>query len=268
MFADFTVFPSKQAASIVNRIDTQGYYAYFSNDASLGWLEERLINPKRYRLFYEGDIIDEVGKRPLEPPLLAIKTLEDYDDWDRVCDWVCATILSDGVVTAPMQFFERPTRLKLESNIPGEERLVDGIKSHVLSIPPDPIDLKSGYEFDSYYDEALDTKYYSVIAPSSEVPFTVVVYHFSCKDDSYFFSDIYASSAWAANRLDCRYDFTFLQQLWKHLGLPGEFTMDVVKRRVDACYPDRVTDPDDLEPEPSVYRRSMADVMKMKRKRT
>ena len=67
--------------------------------------------------------------------------------------------------------------------------------------------------------------------------------------------------------MECRYDFHFLTVLWNHLNLPGEFTMDIVKRRVDACYPDRVKDINELEAEPSVYRRPMLDVIAMKRKR-
>jgi len=83
---------------------------------------------------------------------------------------------------------------------------------------------------------------------------------FSSRGDEYFFSDVYGSKAWDSNRMECRYDFLFLQNLWSHLGLDGEFTMDVLKKRVDRCYPGegRVA-----ESEPIVYRSHLEDVEKL-----
>jgi len=103
-------------------------------------------------------------------------------------------------------------------------------------------------------------KLFEVKRPRTEKPFTVLVDCFSQRGDEYFFSDVYGSKAWDSNRMECRFDFLFLQNLWTHMGLDGEFTMDVLKKRVDRCYPGegRVA-----ESEPIVYRSPLESVEKL-----
>lgn len=270
MFVDFFVFDTQKAAFIINKLEQEGFNVYASNDCSDNWLKTHFNNEKRYRLYFDMfEIVSgKCGDYPYESPVLAISVLEDYNEWLNVDLWIKGCIFGEfeNSITSEDLNFDKPATQHRVSPAIGVETVIDGIKSQVLSTPPDDIDLKDGYKYQSYYNEALDTKYYEVIAPSSETPFTVVVYNFKQKDDTFLFSDIYASNSWGRNRRECRYDFDFLKALWKHLGLPGEFTMDIVKRRVDACYPDRVKRVEDLESEPSVYRRPMADVMNMKRK--
>lgn len=270
MIPDFYVFNTPKASDLITNIEVMGFNAYVSGKSDDTWLSERFTNPKRYILFWDEDRYGHVGDYPFEEPILCISLLEDYDDWANVVTWVHCEIIRlfpSGNITPEMLNFQLPSTQRREYNPPGEEVIIDGLKSHVLSTPPDEIDLKKGYSFNSFYDELYDVKYFEVYSPSSPTPFTVVVYAYSRKDDSWLFSDIYASNAWGRNRMESRYDYDFLRVLWKHLCLPGEFTMDVVKRRVDACYPDRVKNLDSLETEPSVYRRPMAEVMNMKRKR-
>lgn len=269
MVPEFYVFDTSQACKIILNIEYIGFNAFVC-EKGLPSLTERLINPKRYRVFYGEDYCcGFLGDYEHETPLLCISVDEDIDKWDDIIIWTKRVIMDGGnsEITAEDLRFERPFTLRREFKPPGEEVVIDGVKSHVLSIPPANIDLKDGYDYHSFYDEIMDIKYYEIKSPSSETPFTVVVYNFSKKDDSWLFSDIYASNAWASNNMECRYDFHFLTVLWKHLNLPGEFTMDVVKRRVDACYPDRVKDINELETEPAVYRRAMLEVIGMKRKR-
>ncbi len=254
MVPDFYVFDTNQACNLIINIEYLGFNVYVC-EKGLSSLTERLTNENRFRVFCSEDLV----------PTFCIVVDEDILEES----WVKTVLINGGSsTTKPEDFnFQRPFTLKREYKPPGEEVIIDGIKSHLLSTPPADIDFKGGYNYHSFYDETLDIKYYEIKSPSSETPFTVVVNNFKLKDDSWLFSDIYASSAWASNNMECRYDFHFLTVLWKQLKLPGEFTMDVVKRRVDACYPDRVKTVNDLESEPSVYRRSMLEVIGMKRKR-
>lgn len=270
MFVDFYAFPSEKALQIVTKIESIGFNVFVSDDPSMSWLNLHFDNEKRYRLYY--DMFEIVGgtkeSYPFEKPILAISATEDGTKWEEVDDWVKGFIFNEHTTSLSTNElgFDKPSVQRRKSEKIGEETVIDGEKVFVLSTPPSDIDLKNGYKFQCHHDEMLDTKYYEVIAPSSETPFTVVVYNFSKKDDSYFFSDIWASNAWGRNRMESRYDYDFLVALWKHLKMPGEFTMDVVKRRVDACYPDRVKDINELESEPTVYRRAMSQVTEMKRK--
>lgn len=270
MIVDFLVFDTPKAAFIINALEQEGFNVYASNNASESWLKKRYINEKRYRLYFDmfEVVSGKCGDYPYETPIFAISVPEDYDEWLNVDLWVKGGIFKEfenSITTQDLNFDKPSTQHRVSQTI-GVETVIDGVKSNVLSTAPSDIDLKSGYKYQCYYDEPFDTKYYEVIAPSSETPFTVVVYNFSKKDDTFLFSDIYASNAWGRNRMECRYDYDFLVALWQHLGLPGEFTMAVVKRRVDACYPDRVKKVEDLETEPSIYRRPMSEVMNMKRK--
>jgi len=140
------------------------------------------------------------------------------------------------------------------------ERLVHDVEP-VISMAPEALpSVDEPYSFRCKLFEEYDVKLFEVKRPRTEKPFTVLVDCFSSRGDEYFFSDVYGSKAWDSNRMECRYDFLFLQNLWSHLGLDGEFTMDVLKKRVDRCYPGegRVA-----ESEPIVYRSHLEDVEKL-----
>ena len=268
MIPEFYVFKTEKAAELIKNIEYIGFNAFVSGKSDEYWLRERFTNPKKYLLFWDPNRFGNVGAYN-DTPLLCISFQEEYDNWVDLVVWIQAEIFKEkeSEITVEDLDLQRPATQRREYVPPGEEVVIDGLKSHVVSYPPQEVDLKKGYSFDSIYDETYDVKYFEVYSPSSETPFTVVVNNYSKKDDTWLFSDIFASNAWARNNMESRYDFHFLTVLWKHLGLPGEFTMDVVKRRVDACYPNRVKDIKDLEPEPQVYRRPMSEVMGMKRKR-
>lgn len=140
------------------------------------------------------------------------------------------------------------------------ERLVHDVEPVISMAPEELPSVDEPYSFRCKLYEEYDVKLFEVKRPRTEKPFTVLVDCFSSRGDEYFFSDIYGSKAWDSNRMECRYDFLFLQNLWGHLGLDGEFTMDVLKKRVDRCYPGegRVA-----ESEPIVYRSPLESVEKL-----
>jgi hypothetical protein len=113
------------------------------------------------------------------------------------------------------------------------------------------------------YVEANDTKYYEVKRSNAKLPFTVAISNFKKgeKDDAWFFTDIYGSNDWDYNRIESKYDFTFLQALWRKMGLVGEFNIKLVQRRVESCYIDKIEPGTLPQLEPIVYRRDMDHVI-------
>lgn len=134
-------------------------------------------------------------------------------------------------------------------------------KGMLQSIKPEFKKLGSNYAFREYLILERDTMLYEIVRPSTLLPFTVVIEKFSKKGPVYLFTDIYGSNEWDMNRSECRFDFIFLQNLWMFLKMDGEFTMSIVKKRVDACYPNRLSEGEVPETEPIVYRRSIENVL-------
>jgi len=136
--------------------------------------------------------------------------------------------------------------------------LIDGV---VVSMKPD-MEPVGAYFLDTRYIEDLDIKVYQV-TKTGVVPFTIVVRDWSKKGDKYFFSDIYGSNDWDKNRTSDRFDFPFLQDQWKVMGLDGEFTMQVVKDRIEECTPsaDKIKMGILPEAEPEIYRKCIDSVV-------
>jgi hypothetical protein len=152
----------------------------------------------------------------------------------------------EEVQPGPVSWFDRPEVLKAEN----------GVES--ISQPPEYEQIKEPYEFEMQYCDPRDTMLYSVRRPGTDEPYTVVVEQWTKKGHEAFFTDIYGARSWDQNRTNCRFDFTFLQKIWKHLQLPGEFSIQLVKEKIERCYPRPGQVP---EPEPVVYRRPIREVL-------
>jgi hypothetical protein len=135
------------------------------------------------------------------------------------------------------------------------------------NIPPELPAIDGEYRFRTFHAEKLDIKLYEVTRPGTEKPFTVVVNDVSAKGDLYFFTDIYGSKEWDMNRRECRFDYLFLTNLWEHLKMPGEFSMNYLKERTDRCYPGKLAEGQMPEAEPIVYRKSLEDVKQVLKRR-
>ena len=121
----------------------------------------------------------------------------------------------------------------------------------VYTMKSEPPAIVGAYILDTKFIEDLDIMIYQVVKPMTLDPFTVVVREWSKYGHKRFFSDIYGSVDWDKNRSTDRFDYPFLVYQWQEFGMPGEFTMDVVKERVDGCFPKAGRVPDS---EPEVYR--------------
>lgn len=270
----FDVFDTEYSLNAITKLEKEGYSCFYNSKADFNFIKAHYSNNNTHTLYWlhngvlisckSSEIEITCGEESL--PIFAVLFNEEVnsDEWDIVNHWLRYVFMygpkpPKDIVSKTIL---KPITTKRSYTPDGEYVIVEGLPGTCLSIPPQDIDLKNGYEFKRYFDEGGDTMYYEIISPSSPIPFTVVVKDFHSKSDEWLFSDIYASNAWASNRMECKYDFVFLQELWKHLKLDGEFTMDVVKRRVDACYPDRCAPGVLPSPEPLVYRRSIDQVVK------
>jgi len=271
----FTVFDTFISSEVITKIENQGHVCVYNN-CEKDRIYHLFPNEQTFKVFY----INKIGliqvsmmnsseyKNMYSTPNFAISFEEPVskDMWECIRIW-CTVVfygnnndIENSFETAN-KFMVKPSIQKQENVLQGTPRVVDGLKSTVISMAPSKIDLKEGYFFQKMYDEGSDIMYYEVIAPSSELPFTVVVVNYSQKDDSWFFSDIYGCYSWDSNRMGCRHDYQFLVFLWKALKLPGEFTFEVVKKRVDGCYPSRCLPGILAQAEPIVYRKSLSQVV-------
>ena len=166
MIPDFYVFNTPYAAEIIKNIESIGFNAFVSSKSDHSWLAERFINKNRYLVFWDPDRYGHLEEEYLDDPLLVISLPEDCKDWGLVARWIQAEIFNLMEETSALELlgFEKPETQKRDYTPPGEEVILDGLKSHVLSIPPAEIDLKDGYSFQCFYDEFYDVKYYEVIA--------------------------------------------------------------------------------------------------------
>lgn len=176
----------------------------------------------------------------------------------------------DKVVPGPYRYFivvPEPVTEEMWEEVqgPGEVSWFDkpdvlkgGNDVKCVSHPPQYEPITEPYEFETYYIEERDTMLYTVKRPGTAEPYTVVVFPWKEKGHEAFFTDIYGARSWDHNRMECRFDFSFLQECWKRLHLPNEFTIDLVKEKIARCYPREGIIP---EAEPKVYRRGWQEVV-------
>jgi hypothetical protein len=252
MIPSFVIL-DRESGELVKKIEGLGFSTFFREYQGPEWFMDQFPDNGTSSLSHDKKFV------------ITFAETVSSEIWVKIWEWLENQFEGKGEECVLENFvIERPSTQHRDYFPPGEVKEIDGEKVHVLTHPPEEIDL-GNYSYKDYYDEAIDTKYYEVVAPGREIPITVVVANFSSKSDVFLFSDIYACNAWDSNKTYCRYDFLFLKKLWHHLGLEGEFGIEVVKRRVDACYPDRCGGV--LEAEPVVYLKSMDFVIGFSRKR-
>jgi len=258
------VFESERSAEIIKAFETIGfaphYDAYHLNDKN--WFREQLKCP--HRLFsYDYDlhhytVKDIENNTPLFFIAFDDTMLVNDTDWYAIYQW-CKKHIFDA--TVDLMYLDRVETLierpdKLYANI--------GHKIPEKVIVPTYAQIKEPFKFRFQYLESRDTMVYELVRPSYEdkvfKPFTVVVFPYSSKGHKYFFSDIYGSKEWDFNRIECRFDYSVLQEIWKDLGLDGSFTMQVVKDRIDLCYPCEANNFMPF-PEPIIYRKDLESVV-------
>ena len=264
------VFETNNSAVLLRLFDEYACYYDAKHGKDYNWFSSNVKENSRLYAVASGEVnLYDYQVRDLTEDMsfsadfmivFAEYEVVDEDQWDEI--WSHLSLLLQGKETVPPEWFEKPSREKL--SLDSEEGpLTDefGFVGKCCSIRPDYKKMEGFYGFQSYFIDDRDTMLYQITRPGELLPFTVVVEKFSVYGVKRLFTDIYGSSDWDYNRQDCRFDFTFLQNLWTHLGLEGEFTTELVKARVDACYPGRLGEGIAPETEPIVYRRSIENVL-------
>lgn len=139
---------------------------------------------------------------------------------------------------------------------------------------PHPTDtLEIGYEDDDgdgnedddvpgvvYYFRTLpmprcDVMLYEVTKPHVDQPFTAVIFNFSQRGHTPFFSSLFICSQWGTTQTD----IDFLHKAWNLLEMEGPFDIhEIMHRGVSECFPSP-TNGYTPSAEPIVYRRTMEE---------
>lgn len=277
------VFDSKWSNMLVENFEAARLNPFFNARVKdIEWFKKNMVAGK-HRVYWVHDQklydyeIDVNAEIDILPHFCIIFNDEiGADIWKGIKMWLEAEVLSfnseffkTDEFLAIDKFITRIERQKNAFITEGDDVVYEGLKGKCLKIEPEDLQ-KPEYEFRCKYVASNDTKFYEVKRSNTKLPFTVVLKNFvlTKKTDEYFFTDIYGSRDWDYNRRECKYDFSFLCKLWKELGLVGEFTMEIVKKRIDSCYIERIPVGEVPAAEPIIYRRCMADVISsiMKRK--
>jgi hypothetical protein len=290
MIPNITVFQSGIEADLINKFHTLGYKPYYDSKhgRNEAWLREMLTG--NHRLFtwsmmgnfdyawyaYEVNEIEKYGFPSFMIIYDNVTEMSD-DDWRAIHAWVKFRMNNEPtfgpIISHAESLLEKPTTLMMnlkseDSNIDNEkyEFVENGVKKQVTICPPEI--KQREYEFRRKLVGEWDCMFYELtrhLTVDEEgqkpfAPFVVIVHPFSAKGHEYFFSDIYASHDWDVNKREGYWDFWALQQIWKSLCMPGEFTMKVVERIGNLCYPCKENE-FSARAEPVVHRNTLENVM-------
>jgi len=271
------VFENNNAAEYIKRFEANGYKPFYNskNAKDYQWFknnvktEHRLYVTGNNRYLYDFKIDDMNEEMNFSPDFMIAfqENVEMNDlDWDAIYLYI-RFIIYDA--SGDQLLFRRAKELLpvpvsekiVAEEFDGEQVCVYGMSGVMKSLKPEYPAVDGHYHFRTHHIEERDTMLYEITRPGTILPFTVVIEKYSVHGNTRLFSDIYGSDDWDMNRRECRFDYLFLQNLWKWMQLSGEFTMNVVKERVDSCYPDRLKEGVVPESEPIVYRRSIENVI-------
>lgn len=113
---------------------------------------------------------------------------------------------------------------------------------------------QTGYAHRWIYDKHRDVAAHEIRKSTCDVPYTVLIYHFSKIGHRSLFSDLYYTDSWDENRgSDGRAsdDVIFCINLWKELGLEESVGEPFHPKFIEH----------DLSRYPMIYRRSLEEVM-------
>jgi hypothetical protein len=275
------VFNTKYANDLITEFEGLGFNPFYNNKADYYWLKSELPEGrhKLYWLYdnelYDADNNDIIhGEMEIMPAFCIVFTDEvEAEVWGGIKNWLRIEVFSfcdNGMFKTDEhlkidEFMTRPEKDIKYYEPEGEDIVYEGLKGKCLTTIPE--DDRPKYTWRCKYIASNDTKYYEVTRSNTKLPFTIVIPSFSTKDESWFFTDIYGSNDWDYNRIDCKYDFQFLCNLWNKIGMAGKFNMELVKNRVDSCYIERIPKGQVPCAEPIIYRRDMDDVISASLKR-
>ena len=273
------VFECNNASKYITLFENNGYYPYYNSrdTKDYQWFINNIKTPHRLYMTGKSDncpvlydfTVDDLEQQMFSSPEFAIVygVMVDMNDldWDAVYLYVRSLLFGlsgdELLVKRGASLMEKPVVEKHEMTKEGEVVDMFGLKGVITRLSPEYPKIDGHYNFRQHFLEERDTMLYEITRPNTLLPFTVLVEKFSVFGKRRLFSDIYGSSEWDMNRRECRYDYLFLQNLWKWMDLEGEFTMNVVKDRVEGCYPGKLNEGICPDPEPIVYRRSIEFVI-------
>ena len=162
-------------------------------------------------------------------------------EWKSILKWVRS--IFEGVDDYELnEFMEKLVPKPVEC--PEKITLSKQIEPKIEDVTPE-------YRFKYVIDEEIDRALFQVDKPYTDRPYTAVIRSFSKRGFLPFFTALYVCTSWGV----CSNDHLFLQRLWSHLNMEGEYgplnLEQRLKEDIEKCLPGEGKVP---EAEPEVYR--------------
>jgi len=243
---------SEYQSSLVSNLIKGGYSPLVdSKNCYRDWFVRNMLGP--HRLF--------------QKQIYRVFTIDDWVAEDTLKPDVCIYYNNDSPINEEeffgvCQYFKALMHGLKPDSVP--EAYIEGPLKAVHDPPPlaeTVTKADESYNFRAIFHETKDVMFYEVWKPHTDRPYTTYVFNFSQVGHLPFFTNLFVCSSWGV----ARSDITFLQQVWNHLRMVGDFDIeDLLRDRVERCTPGEGRVP---EPEPDVYRRGIEEVMEHFQKR-
>lgn len=212
------------------------------------YLKENYI--KNYRFFFLSEFLSMCTSDELDYVAPDFVICFNHDENITEKDWICIERYIEIMFVPSIRHSEIVTQRAaelLQTYVKPEPKLTPE--------PVEPADLKSHYELFMKHVEERDTMLVQVEKPFCDLPYTVVIRNYSEKGLKSFFTDLFICHSWGVSRKD----YEFLEQVWKHWNMEGEYNLDqMLREATERCFPRENAQP---EAEPEVYRKPIPDVL-------
>lgn len=205
---------------------------------------------KNYRFFFLSEFLSMCTADELDYVAPDFVVCFNHDEDITEKDWVCIERYIEIMFVPSVRHSEIVTKR-------AAELLQSYTKPDPIIKPEDqePLDLKSHYELYMKHVEERDTMLIQVEKPFCDLPYTVVIRNYSEKGLKSFFTDLFICYSWGVSRKD----YEFLEQVWKHWNMEGEYDLDkMLREATERCFPRENAQPDQ---EPEVYRKPIEQVL-------
>lgn len=246
--------PTTKQANIVKAIQTTFPVlvdAVHQND--LNYMQNNFDNA---RFFFLSEFLSMCTKDELAQiaPDFVINFNMNFEVTEK--QWVSISRLFENLIFTE---FNHPEEIVA----PAKELLNEFVIPAPITLPPEipNIETKEHYELYTKHVEDRDVMLIQVEKPFCDLPYTVVIREFSKKGFVSFFTDLFICDSWGVSRKD----YEFLEQVWKHWDMHGEYNLDkMLHEATKRCFPQEGEQP---QAEPEVYRRPIENVLETFKRR-
>lgn len=248
---------STNAGSFITRLEKEGYSPFV--DTTHGndyyWFKRNFKHEHRFYTFINDSVVDYTVDNLDEEMEIKPDIAISYCEGEEMSSYNWALLLLF------IEYGFGVKELSREDSEVIKEVLPVPVKQKASLPEIDETITTEYYELKTRYFADHDTIIYEVKKPYTDLPYTTITKNFSNVGHTPFFTSLFICQSWGV----CKEDILFLKKTWNEMNMDGEFDLDVLlKERTEACYPSDNRAP---EPEPTVYRRTLQQVLDLLQKR-